>query len=120
MEAGERTKAAFDYAKESTVQLISLATGVMALTITFSKDLIGDSETCKLVWMMKWAWGLYLGSICFGVLTLLALTGTLARGNGTIKCDSIYGFNVRIQSVLQIVLFLVATGFAAVFAIRRF
>jgi hypothetical protein len=38
---GERSKKPFDFAQETTKQLISLATGVIAVTVTSSKDLGG-------------------------------------------------------------------------------
>jgi hypothetical protein len=67
---------AFEFAQEATKQLITLATGVIALTITFLKDVLGTDGSAG---FLQAAWVLYLVSIVFGVLTLLNLTGNLER-----------------------------------------
>ena len=101
----ERTKKSFDFAADSTKQLIALSTGILALTITFSENVIGVVASPGLA-PLVWAWLLYLLSIFFGVWTLLALTGTLGRPDGE---PSIYALNVRLPSLLQILSFLAAT-----------
>jgi len=136
----ERVKKAFDFASESTKQLITLSTAILTLTITFSNDVFQsvDAWTKEL---LTYAWIIYLLSILFGILTLLALTGTLdpikrkrrfrkrdraddqgdlnaavgqspleSRDKGAPVLPSIQGLNVRLLSAGQIILFLVATG----------
>ncbi|KQT20825.1 hypothetical protein ASG31_16700 [Chryseobacterium sp. Leaf404] len=41
----EQEKKAFDFAADTVKQLITLATGIIALTITFSKDILGPIFT---------------------------------------------------------------------------
>ncbi len=120
MEKGERTKSAFEFARESTIQLIGLSTGVMTLTITFSKDLIGAAPPGIATLLIKGSWLAYMLSIIGGVWTLAALTGTLSRGPEPLNCTHIYGFNVRVPSALQFLFFLLGTVLAMLFAMFRF
>jgi hypothetical protein len=103
------TTAAFDAAADVAKQLITLATGVLALTITFAKDVTANTAAHK--WVLIVAWIVYLLSILGGVWTLLALTGSLERGK-----ESIYGANVRVPAFAQVVLFLAATVLIIVYA----
>jgi hypothetical protein len=66
---------AFDFAQDTTKQLITLATGVIALTITFLSDVIKTAPASSVTWLHS-AWVLYLVSIVFGILTLLNSQGT--------------------------------------------
>lgn len=109
----ERIKKAFDFASDTTKQLITLATGVIALTITFSKDFLG-TVPADAKGFATWAWFAYLFSILCGVWTLLALTGTLE----STAAPSIRGWNVRLPSILQILAFLAATLLTVLFGIR--
>ncbi len=72
----ESIKKAFDFASDSTKQLITLSTAILALTITFNKDVL-HSVGPKAPIILTAAWTVYLLSICFGIATLLALTGIL-------------------------------------------
>jgi hypothetical protein len=118
----ERAKQAFTFASDVTKQLMTLSTGVVALTITFSRDILGGVSDERVTilffaWQVKEthllasAWLVYLVSIIFGIATLMTLTGNLDRS----RSDSVYAGNIRLLSMVQIVLFLVAT-----FAIIRF
>lgn len=40
----EQRKLAFDFARETTKQLITLSTATIALTVTFSKDFLGTPD----------------------------------------------------------------------------
>lgn len=56
-------------------QLITLATGILALTVTFIKEL--NLRTAKRDRnLLIFAWPIYLFSILFGILTLMAVTGS--------------------------------------------
>jgi hypothetical protein len=105
----ERLKKAFDFAADSTKQLIGLSTGIVALTITFAKDILGGLGPWLRV-TLAIAWLIYLLSILFGSWALLALTGTLEpKGKEDKKPASIRGPNVTIPSFLQILTFLLST-----------
>lgn len=72
----ENQKKAFDFASDTTKQLITIATAIITLTVTFSKDIIGGIDDApKTLLVVTWAF--YIVSIFFGVLTLMTLTGTL-------------------------------------------
>lgn len=116
---------AFDFAADTTKQLITLATGIIALTITFSKDIIGASELSNSA-LIFWSWGLFIFSIFCGIWTLMALTGNLQpmrkkkddkeqteneetkENHDEESVININTNNVKIPSVLQILSFISA------------
>ena len=98
----EQRKKAFDFAQETSKQLITLATAIIGLTVTFGKDFAGSVHGGARVLAIS-AWVLFLLSILFGLLTLMALTGSLeAKGH---TAPSIRGSNVTIPAATQILLF---------------
>jgi hypothetical protein len=72
----ERQKKAFDFAVDLTKQLITLATVIITLTVTFSKDIIGVVDDSNRTLLLL-SWIVFIISILFGILTLMALTGNL-------------------------------------------
>ena len=67
----ERDRLAFEFARDTTNQLLTLSTGVVALTITFASDFVGGvSPWVRVLAVLSWA--CLLLSILFGLLTLLA------------------------------------------------
>ena len=116
----EYQKKAFDFAADLTKQLITLSTGIITLTVTFSKDVFGAASSAELGWLVA-TWVLFFLSIVFGLLTLMALTGNLDPVSKKIKTESgkeveakevpivtITSSNVRGTSIAQILTFLVA------------
>jgi hypothetical protein len=109
----DRAKKSFDLAGDVTKQLITLCTGIIGLTVTFAKDILprdpghgGPPGWARLV--LATCWILYLLSILFGLLTLLALTSEIddpADGKG----PSIWAGKVRATSCIQISLFFLGT-----------
>ena len=62
--------------RELVKQLLTLSTGIIALTITFSKDFISlanVSQSSK--YLIGVSWLLFLISIVFGILALMAISG---------------------------------------------
>ena len=130
---------AFDFASETTKQLVTIATGIIALMATFSKAVIGENYTLEKT-LLFWTWGIYIFSILFGVLTLMALTGTLQPKNtkqkdkskneeiqnsesNEIKCCekidlNINNSNIRFFSFLQILFFIIALILTTVFGYK--
>jgi hypothetical protein len=100
----EQTKTAFASASDTSKQLITLATGLLALEITFAKDVIVKLDAAAKC-LIGTSWVLLLLSVIAGVWTLLALTGSLAQTSAP-TAQSIFGLNVRIPAILQILLFL--------------
>lgn len=115
MALSDQRKAAFDYASDTTKQLITLATAIIAVSITFSTDIISNTTAHR--WALVTAWIIYLVSIAFGVWALLAMTGTLELASGDeTAVPSIRGSNVRFPSIIQILAFVTATGFLVAYA----
>ncbi|MXV14528.1 hypothetical protein [Hufsiella ginkgonis] len=81
----ERQKMAFEFAADYTKQLITLATGILAFTITFLKD-IHDPITGQ--WWLVFAWIAFGCSIGCGIWAQMGMTGTLGsvKPNGS-KAD---------------------------------
>lgn len=125
----ERKKQAFEFARDTTKQLITLSTGIIALTITFSKDVIGNPSPFHRN-LLVLSWLSFLLSVVLGVWTLLALTGTLEpqetkatktklEENENLTGEpSIRGGNVTLPSLFQIVTFLIGLGFTVWFGIE--
>jgi hypothetical protein len=114
----DQTKAAFTSASDWSKQILTLSTGIVTLTISFSDKIFGDlSDTEK--WFLWIAWGLYVVSIVGGVWLLSALTGTLAKATAP-TAASVYDTNTRVAAIAQVVCFVLATisivvfGFSAV------
>ena len=101
----EAVQKAFDFAQDVTKQVLTLATGIIAVTITFFKDFALHAPGAAKA-LMAWSWVLYLASVIFGLWTLLALTGTLQPLRAGRKTPSINGANVRIPALIQLAFFL--------------
>lgn len=97
-------------ANDLAKQLITLATGILALSITFIKDVLkinGEVVT----WPLKTSWVAYLFSICFGIWNMMGITGSTFRAIADPTKPVTYGFNVALPAVMQIMAFLAATSF---------
>jgi hypothetical protein len=68
----DRRKQVFDFAADSTKQLITVSAGVITATVIFSKDLDTISRYLALA-----SWILLLVSVICGLLALLSMTGNL-------------------------------------------
>ncbi|WP_312900174.1 hypothetical protein [Chryseobacterium taichungense] len=114
----EESKKAFDFAADTIKQLITLASGIIALTITFSKDILGSTSTVGVYWMYI-SWLFYIISIAFGILALLSITGTLEpqSQHSQTPSPSIYDKNIRNKAAFQIISFLLALIFTVIFGI---
>jgi hypothetical protein len=100
----ERTAKAFDFAKDVTVQLITLATGIIGIEVTLLKDVI-ETVSHGGRWFLFVSWIALLLSVIFGIMTILALTGTLQPKDESVPL-TIWGRNITALSVCQIILFL--------------
>src|SRR5262245_40732628 len=111
----EQDKLAFEFARDTTIQLLTLSTGVVALTVTFGAQIVGGTPV-HLKWLAVVCWVCLLVSVLFGLLTLMALTGTLEPLEGQQR-PSIRGANVTRPAVLQIVMFFLGLVFGLSFAV---
>ena len=116
----------FTSTAELAKQLITLSTGILALSITFIKDILKNTNASIITWSLKVSWITYLLSITFGIWTMMALTGTIFE----ITCDATrkgcnpnflneysfpYDTNISFPLGFQILTFLLATIFLIVF-----
>ena len=94
-----------DRAYETTKQIITLSTGIIALTVTFAKE-FKTSDTDRTVPLsLKISWLLYCASVIFGVWTLMAITGTLHElDSGGAKTNP-GGRNITLPAGLMMVAF---------------
>lgn len=121
----EQERLAFDFARDTTKQLITLSTAIITISVTFSKDIFGNPDLFTkglLVAVLL----VFLLSVVFGVWTLQALTGSLGAASGrtdkeqddTASAPSIYGSNITKPSFWQIFTFVAALGLTVCFGIR--
>ena len=111
----DRWSKAFDFAQDTTKQVLTLSTGIIALTITFIKEIAGDAPESAMKFI-EISWVLYLASILAGLLTLMALTGSL----GELKegSASVYERSIRIVAGLQLLCFLGGLVLTVVFGVK--
>ncbi len=110
----EKTRKAFDFAQECIKQFIALATAMIGLSITFSKDIV-QAVPAGARLIALWSWGAFLLSVFFGIWALLALTGTL-EADASVPV-SIRGQNITIPAGLQILTFLIGLSLTVWFGI---
>jgi hypothetical protein len=106
----------FDFAADLSKQLITLASGIIAITVTFSKDIFTNAPPDAKNWLVA-SWIVFFISILGGIWSLMALTGTLDPIGKEARI-SIQGANCRIPALFQIVLFLVAFALTIIYAIK--
>lgn len=102
-----QVKLAFEFASEVSKQLITLASGILALSLTFAKDIIKTPTRGQLA-LLASSWSLYFVSILAGIMSLMALAGNLAPLRNPAKVIGI-GDNARFLAGIQIVVFALAT-----------
>ena len=110
----EHTTLAFTFAADLAKQVMTLSTGVIALTIAFLKDLKLRAPSGAIRWL-RWSWFLYIISLIAGVWTLMGLTGQLEQW-GRLITYTRFGMNIRLPAGIQILAFLLATISVIVFA----
>lgn len=135
----ENQKKAFDFAADTTKQLITIATAIITLTVTFSKDILGGADNAPKT-LLVWTWAVFICSIICGVVTLMTLTGTLQPmkktepktpvptpttppQTTTIPTDELENINInngniRCFSISQALLFLTAIIMTGVFGYK--
>lgn len=115
-----RKQKSFDYAAEVVKQLITLSVGLLAFTVTFSKEgFIGSLESlsCFNKTLLAMSWICYLISIGTGIFALSTLTGQFTREeinnttdtNPTIR-KSAFEFQMRVQQLIFFIGFFYLSG----------
>lgn len=94
----EWRKQAFDFFAESTKQLITVATGVVTVTVLFSKDL--DTISRYIVYA---AWVVFVISVICGIVVLLNLSGNLQHAaDGKYRYPSVTTEGIALLSKIHI------------------
>ena len=120
---GEAEKLAFELAFNFANGLIVLTSGILALTITFRKDLAGTSTSSKSERWLKTSWVTYLASIVAGIITMMGLIGPLNPRPENPQ-SFLFGPSIVVPQMLQLVSFATGTAFFVLYgvgawAIRR-
>lgn len=98
-------KEALGLAKDSTTQLITLATAITTISVTFIDDILGGESLFE-KYLIFLIWISMTLSIIFGVFTLLGLTGMAAQASDE-SPPHIYASNIKILSSINIFSFAV-------------
>jgi|ERR1035437_2194831 hypothetical protein len=98
----KETEKAFDFAADLTKQLITLAAGIITVTVTFSADVPDLSRR----WAFA-AWVAFLISVVCGLFTLMNLTGHLQLSQKDKTEPNIYDKKITWPGQFQIVAFLI-------------
>lgn len=107
----------FGYAKEAVVQVNTLASAVLALSVTFRKDLASRADGTSLA-ILQWSWALLIAALAAGVFVLLALTGQLFKETDAKPAD-LYATGLRIFWIAQIVSFCAGMALFGIFGITE-
>lgn len=128
----EREKKSFDFAGDVTKQLITLSIGILTLCIAFTDKIFSSEAAHANSWLIFVALSLFTLSVLCGILTLMKLTGTIARNprnreqlilnqntpgidNSNSTNSNIYDACTRIFSGMQMFSFLLAIIFSMSF-----
>lgn len=109
----EQIKAAFSGATEVVKNTLSLSTALLGLSVTFTKDL-NPKPTNFAVLVLESSWIFLFLSVLLGVVTLMAITGSLARTR-PLSGNALYETNVRLPMGIHFVFFLAGVAGTAIF-----
>lgn len=114
MDDNQRITKSFDFAADVTKQLIALSTAIISLCVAFTDKIftsdVAQSHSLSLLVSL----GLFVLSIIFGILTLMALAGHLGMPT-TGEGSPIYKGNVRVFSMGQMLIFIAAIVMAMIY-----
>jgi hypothetical protein len=96
---------AFSFAQDLVKQVITLSSGIITISIAFNKDFVGPGAPHGAKILLAISWLFYILAVIFGVLTLMALTGSLSNNETTIS-----GSNMRLPAGIHISSFIVGLG----------
>lgn len=111
----DQLQLAYSLVKDSTSQLITLATAVIGFSVTFIRENAGRNKGFDNLLIISWI--VYLLSIIFGIWALYALSGSLVPSGDMVAVKSI-GLNVRIPSGGQLLSFGAGTLLLIIYGIR--
>ncbi len=107
-------------AADTTKQIITLSTGIMALTVTFAKEFKVGSGALSVPGTLQISWLAFFLAILFAILTLMAVTGSLSQidrstdeqaQRALADCNA---SNIRLPAIAMIICFLVGLALTAI------
>lgn len=112
----EREKKSFDFAGDVTKQLITLSIGILTICVAFTDKIFSSEAAHSYSCLIFTALILFTISILFGILTLLKMTGIIAKRplNDTSNA-TIYDGGMRLFSLGQLSTFFMAIIFCTFF-----
>jgi hypothetical protein len=113
----KRTEMAFEYARDTSKQLTALATGVIALTATFSKEYVANTPQ-NLERYVIISWILLLVSVGCGQWCIMSLTGILGSQKTPPPPLSVYTKSIQLPAILQVVSFFTGLCLIIAFAVN--
>lgn len=124
MDEEERIKLSFSFAGDVVKQLIALSTAIVTLCVALTDKLFSsEAAQSHSIWLLI-ALGLFVLSILFGLLTMMAMTGTLGKPkkagepeNTDVNKGTIYQRNIRSLMCCQLLSFFLAIILAVVFVV---
>jgi hypothetical protein len=106
------TQKQFDFAKDAVSQLITICSGILAISLTFSKDWATTASGRDKVFLQL-AWISFLLSILGGLASLLAIAGLTRLGGKSIKDPAL-----RVPWLVQAVAFIAGLALFSIFGFR--
>lgn len=96
---------AFTFAQDLVKQIIALSAAIITVTITFFKDFVGPGAPHGAKVLMAISWMFYVLAVVFGIWTMMALAGSLDKGQ-----TSIYKSNATIPAGVHLGCFIFGLG----------
>lgn len=138
MDENQRITKSFDFAADVTKQLIALSTAIISLCVAFTDKIFSSAAAQSHSISLLISLGLFVLSIIFGILTLMALAGHLGKPTkeaGTQQdqapqpqadqlaqpmatASPIYKGNVRVLSTGQMLIFIAAIVMAMIYVCK--
>lgn len=115
----KQTEAAFSSASDTTKLLINLATGVLAIEVTFIQGVFRKVDEIDKITkcFISISWLFLIGSLFAGIWTLYSLTGLLSK-DSIQKQSAINNDKVAWPAIWQLILFLLGILFTVIFGLQ--
>jgi hypothetical protein len=89
-----------------TAQVITVAAGLLAFTVTFAEKFTPAGKPIALPTALKASWLCFAATIVFGFLTLMAVAGTLLQIDRGDAETNLKRTNIKMPALIMLALFL--------------
>ncbi|WP_158537195.1 hypothetical protein [Humitalea rosea] len=114
-ESIEATKLGFSFAKDFSVQLITISTAIVVLSVTIAKDVVKKHSKSDFIIFLFIIIGSFL-SILSGIICLMTLTGNLIPAEG--PSNFVITSGTRFWAGTQVFLFLFVVFFFGLYGVK--